>query len=176
VLELRASIRRLAFRVRWFGPLGAALRVDLGRDVRVEGRVWLPGPGRVRIGNDVRLLATRSTIELRAHEGGEIVLEDGVVIEDGTSIEATSTVRIGARTRIGPFCKIMDNHFHSPTADHRLERPKPVPVIVGPDVVLGPRAVLLPGAEVGANALLGPASVLSFKLPAGATFPGPIHA
>jgi acetyltransferase-like isoleucine patch superfamily enzyme len=176
VLELLSSIRRLAFRVRRFGPLGAALRLDLGRDVRVEGRVWLPGPGRVRIGNRVRLVATRSAIELRAHERGEIVLEDGVVIEDGTSIEATSSVRIGARTRIGPFCKIMDNHFHSPTGDHRLERPVPVPVIVGADVILGPRAVLLPGAEVGAGALLGPASVLSFKLPADAKFPGPTHA
>jgi acetyltransferase-like isoleucine patch superfamily enzyme len=176
VLAWRSSVRRLALRVLRFGPLGAALRCDLGRDVQVEGRVWLPGPGRVRIGNGVRLVATRSAIELRAHEGGEIVIEDGVVIEDGTSIEATSSVRIGARTHIGAFCKIMDNHFHSPIGDHRLERPRPVPVLVGPDVILGPRAVLLPGAEVGAGALLGPASVLSFKLPAGASFPGPIHA
>jgi hypothetical protein len=34
--------------------------------------------------------------------------------------------------------------------------------------VLGPRAILLPGAEMGAGARVGPAGVLSFHLRAGA--------
>jgi acetyltransferase-like isoleucine patch superfamily enzyme len=174
-LPLRSALTHLALRLRRFGPLPAALRLELGRGVRVEGRVWLPGPGRVRIGNGVRLVATRSPIELRAHEGGEIVLEDGVVIEDGTSIEATSVVRIGAGARIGPFCKIIDNHFHLPVG-HRLDRPESVAVTVGPDAIVGPRAVLLPGAEMGAGSMLGATTVLSFRLPAGATFPGAIRA
>jgi acetyltransferase-like isoleucine patch superfamily enzyme len=155
-----------------FTPLRSALRIELGSGARVEGRVWCPGKGLVRIGRRVRLIGHRAAIELRAYEGGELVLEDDVLIEDGVSIEATRLVRIGARTRIGPFCKIIDNHFH-PTTGNRHERPEPVPVMVGSDAVLGARAVLLPGASVGDGASVGPAAVLSFALPDGREFPGP---
>ena len=89
-----------------------------------------------------------------------------VWIAGGTSIEATRSMRLGARSRIGPSCKILDDHFHS-VADRR-QRPEPVPIVMGEDSVLGPRAILLPGAEVGAGARVGPAGVLSFHLRAGA--------
>ena len=123
------------------------------------------------IGNRVRFIGRRGAVELRAHAGGEIIIEDDVVIEDGTSIEATGSMRIGARTRIGPFCKIMDNHFHPLTGD-RHRRPEPVPVVIGPDSTIGAHAVLLPGAELGAGSAVRPAAVLSFRIPAGSVFPG----
>lgn len=162
----------LAARFFQFKPLAAAWRLELGGTVDVRGRVWLPGPGRVRIGHGVRLVGVRAAIELRAHEGGEIVLDDGAVIEDGTSIEATCLVRVGARARIGAFCKVMDNHFHR-TVGNRAERPEAVPVTIGEDAVIGPRSVLVPGAGLGAGATLGPSQVLSFRLPPGARLPGP---
>ncbi len=166
---------RLVLRLLRFRPLRAALRLELGRDVKVEGRVWLSGPGRVRVGDGVRLLGRRSAIELHAHEGGEIVIDCGALIEDGSSLEATRSVRIGARSRIGPFCKIMDNHFHRAAGDRR-DRPDAVPVDVGEDALVGPRSVILPGASMGDGAVLGPATVLSFRLPAGAVFPGSARA
>ncbi len=159
----------LAGRMCWATPRLAAWHVEAG-DVHVSGRVWLPGPGRVRIGRGVRLIGLRAPIELRAHEGGEIVIEDDVVIEDGTSIEATGSVRLCARSRIGPFCKIIDNHFHHAGGD-RFERPEAVPVVIGEDALVGPRAVVLPGAEIGAGATLGPAQVLSHRLWAGMDLP-----
>jgi acetyltransferase-like isoleucine patch superfamily enzyme len=167
-----AAAGQLAARMLKFGPPLAAWRLQLGDQVQVEGRVWLPGAGRVVIGRGVRLVGRRAAIELRAHEGGEISIGDGAVIEDGTSIEATGSVRIGAGARIGPFCKIVDNHFHHTVGD-RFQRPDPIPVVVGEGAIIGVRAVLLPGSEVGAGARVGPAQVLSFRLPAGAEFPGP---
>jgi acetyltransferase-like isoleucine patch superfamily enzyme len=167
-----AGVGEIAARLMRFTPLGAAWRLELEGTVEVEGRVWLPGPGRVRIGRGVRLVGVRARIELRAHEGGEIVIEDGAVIEDGTSIEATRRVHVGARARIGQFCKVMDNHFHR-TVGNRAERPEGVPIAVGEGAIMGPRSVLLPGAGLGAGATLGPPQVLSFRLPAGARFPGP---
>jgi maltose O-acetyltransferase len=123
----------------------------------------------------VRLDGRRCPIELHAHEGGAIVIEDDVVVEGGVSIEATVGVRIGARARIGSFCKIIDNHFHRVTGS-RTDRPAGIPVEIGADAIVGPRAVILPGASMGAGAWLGPVSVLSFWLPAGAAFPGALHA
>jgi acetyltransferase-like isoleucine patch superfamily enzyme len=160
---LRSIWRRLHFR-----PWSADVEVG---DVEVEGQVWVPGTGRVRIGDRVRFSARRSAIELRAHPGAEILIGDHAVIEDGVSIEATSLVRIGEHARLGAFCKIMDNHFHRVGQD-RFDRPTPVPVVVGAGAIVGPHAVLLPGAEVGIGAVVGAGAVLSFRLAAGARFPG----
>lgn len=156
-------------------PALAAWRVELDGDLEdldLIGRLWLPGSGRVRIGRGVRLVGRRAAIELRAHEGGEITIGDGVLIEDGTSIEATRSVCIGARARIGPFCKIIDNHFHRTVGD-RYDRPDPVAITIGEGAVVGPRAVILPRGGLGAGAWLGPAQVLSFRLAAGAELPSP---
>jgi acetyltransferase-like isoleucine patch superfamily enzyme len=168
--SLARAAARTARRYLRFHPWRAAYRAELG-DAHVEGRVWLPGTGMIRIGHGVRLVARRSTIELHAHAGGAIIIEDGAVIGEGTSIEATSLVRIGARAHVGPFCKIIDNHFHQTTGD-RSQRPDAVPVIVGPGARIGARAVLLPGAEIGAGASVGPACVVSFRLPSQREFPG----
>ena len=157
------------------GPPLAAWRLELDGDtgdLDLTGRLWLPGSGRIRIGRGVRLVGRRAAIELRAHEGGEITIGDGVLIEDGTSIEATRSVRIAAGARIGPFCKIIDNHFHRTVGD-RYDRPEPVAISIGEGAVIGPRAVILPRGGLGAKAWLGPAQVLSFYLPAGAELPSP---
>ena len=153
--RLGASLSRLRIR-----PLTAALRVELGPDVEIEGRVWIPGPGRVHLGRGVRLRGRRAPIELRAHEGAEIWIDDGVVVDAGASIEATACVQIGARATIGAFAKIIDNHYHRAVGD-RKERPPGVPISVGNDAVIGPRAILLPGARVAARAVVGAGEVLS---------------
>jgi acetyltransferase-like isoleucine patch superfamily enzyme len=164
------TARRIAVRLFRFRPLLAAWRVELEGDVFVKGKVWAPGPGRLHIGAGVRLIGEPAPIELRVHEDGELWIEDGVLIEGGTSIEATRSVRVGTRSRIGPFCKLLDNHFHHAVGDRR-QRPESVPIVIGEDSVLGPRAILLPGAQMGAGARVGPTGVLSFHLSAGAELP-----
>jgi acetyltransferase-like isoleucine patch superfamily enzyme len=169
-MKASTSAVRVANRLLRFQPWPATYHLELG-DAHVEGRIWLPGDGRVRIGHGARLIARCAAIELRAYRGAEIVIEDGAVIEDGTSIEATASVRIGARAHIGRFCKIIDNHFHRTTGD-RHERPESVPITIGADAVVGAHAVLVPGAEVGEGAWVGPSAVLSRRLPPQAVFPG----
>jgi serine acetyltransferase len=156
-------------------PLLGAWRIEDDGDLDVWGHVWVPGPGPIRIGRGVRLVGRRAPIELKAHEGGEIVIGDGVLIEDGTSIEATRSVRIGAHARIGPFCKIIDNHFHRTVGD-RYDRPEAVAISIGQGAVVGPRAMILPGGGLGDGAWLGPGQVLSFCLAAGAELPSPVVA
>jgi acetyltransferase-like isoleucine patch superfamily enzyme len=156
------ALGRLVVRLK-LTPLVTGSRVRLGDGVHVEGRVWLPGPGRVQIGRGVRLVGRRAAIELNAHAGAEIVIDDDVVIEDGTSIEATRSVRIGPRTRIGSFCRITDDHFHN---ERERFAGSSVPVAIGGDAVVGHHALVLPGAQMGGGARLGPSAVLSFPLPA----------
>ncbi len=148
---------KLLWRVR---PARAVFRLDVGADVEVEGRLFLPGKGRVRLGRGVRLRGRRAPIELRAHDGAEIWLGDGVTVEAGASIEATQRVEVAARTSIGAFSKMIDNHYHHATGN-RAERPPSVPIFVGEDATIGPRAILLPGARVGRGAVVGTGQVIS---------------
>jgi acetyltransferase-like isoleucine patch superfamily enzyme len=170
-IRTAAHAARFVLRFFQFRPARAAWRLELGRDVTVEGHVRLPGPGRVRIGDGVRLVGRRSPVELRAHEGAEIIIESGALLEDGCSVEATRSVRIGSRARIGSFCKIIDNHFHRAAGDRRM-RPEANPVRIGVGALVGPHAVILPGAAMADGSVLGAATALSFHLPAGTHFPG----
>ncbi len=156
---MSASANLLRFR-----PWGAALRLESGPDLDVRGVVWLRGGGRIHIGRGVRLLAERAPIELHAHTGSVVRLDDDVVVEGGASIEATVSIHIGARATVGSFCKLMDNDFHAAVGDRHARTPG-LPILVGEDVVIGPRAILLRGAEVGSRARVAPGAVVSFRVP-----------
>ena len=151
---------------RWWWLRGHRGTLVIAEGARIEGRLWCAGPGTVRIGAGVRLEAHTAPIELRAAQGAEIVLEEGVVVESGCSIEAVSAVRVGARSRLGAFSKVIDNNFHEAAGDHQ-HRPPSVPVVIEADVSIGPRAIILPGAHVGCGSRIGPATVVSRRLPPG---------
>ena len=82
-------------------------------------------------------------------------------------------MKLGARTRLGAFAKVIDNHFH-PLLGNRHARPPSVPVIVGEDVDIAPRAILLAGAQVGDGGGVGPAAVITRRtvVPPGRTARG----
>jgi acetyltransferase-like isoleucine patch superfamily enzyme len=165
-MSTRAAALRAGTLLWHLRPLDAVWRLEVGSGVHVEGTLWLPGEGRVVLGRRVRLLGARAPIELRAHPGGEIFVEDDVVLESGASIEATRSVRVGAGARIGAFSKILDNNFHRTSGDRR-ERPTSIPIVIAAGAVVGPRAVLLPGASLGPDARVAPGRVVSFHVPAG---------
>ena len=141
------------------------LRAEVSPGVKVAGRVWLPGTGRIAIGARARLSGPCAPIELRAEHAAELILEPEVVVEDGCSIEATQSVRIGA------FCKVLDNHLHEAAGDFS-RRPPGRPVVVEEDCIIGPRAILLPGAHVGRGSQVGPGTVVSRRIPPGSHFAG----
>jgi acetyltransferase-like isoleucine patch superfamily enzyme len=146
----------------------------VGPSTRAHGRIWIHGHGTVRLGSGVVLDGAARPIELHALErGSEIVIGDSVHICGGTSIEAVLSVKVGARSRLGAFARIMDSHFH-PLVGDRHQRPLAVPVVVGEDVEIGPRAILLAGAQVGSGAMVRSGAVISrgLPVPAGATASG----
>jgi len=134
-------------------------RASVGKSVRVHGRVWVHGRGRVLVDDQVTLDARDAPIELHAHRGAVITIGRGAVIESGTSLEATARIVVGAGVKLGAFSKIMDNNFHPLDRENRL--PPSRPVFVGAMATVGPRAILLPGAWVGPGATVPPGAVVS---------------
>ena len=102
---------------------------EVGASPSVVGRVWVHGPGNLRIGDRVRFDASDAPIELYVGPGAELVLGDDVEILGGTSIEALQSVRVGEACRIGAKCKVMDNNFHLATGN-RQETPPSAPVVI----------------------------------------------
>lgn len=153
-------------RARW--ALRHCRRV--GRGVEVRGPVYVVGGGAVELGDGVILDASQNPIELKAGPGAVLSVGAGCVIEGGVSLEAENRISLGARVRVRPFAKLLDSHFHR--LNDLNERPAPGVVTVGDDVVVGERAILLPGTVLGNGVTVGPRSVVSKRVPDGATVEG----
>ncbi len=125
---------------------------ELGSSPSVLGWIWVHGEGTLRIGNRVRLEASREPIELYVGPGAEMVMGDDVEIQGGTSLEALQSVQIGDRCRIGARCKVLDNNFHH--LARRLEKPNSVPVVIEAGVTLEDGAIVLPGAHVRGGSII----------------------
>jgi len=149
--------RRYRFKLRGCDAVGAA--------PLIEGPVRIHGGGSIRIGDRVHLRGD-FPVELFAWRGGEIVIGDDVVLEEGVRIEAHGSVRIGSRSRLGAYCRVFDHPFSLPG----LARPDDpaASVVVGEEVQVGPRAILLPGSVVERGATVCAGVVISQRVPAGA--------
>ncbi len=133
-------------------------RARLGRDVRLIGRVWIHGGGKVVIRDRARIGAADLPIELHAEPEGEIIIGERAEIGGGTSIEATARVQIGDGARLGRLCKVLDNSFHTP--GDLNQRPPSQPVEIGAGSTIGDRAILLPGASVKPGQTVPPGAVV----------------
>ena len=91
---------------------------------------------------------------------------ESVFINYGCSIGATLLVRIGARTNLGPHVMIMDNDFHQLDPERRNEMPPSAPVVVGENVWLGARVIVLRGVTIGDGSVIGAGSVVAKDIPA----------
>jgi acetyltransferase-like isoleucine patch superfamily enzyme len=100
--------------------------------------------------------------------GAVIRIGEGAGISSST-IVASQSVEIGARTLIGADCLIVDNDFHSLSAEGRAqgEAPKIRPVVIGADVFIGARCIILKGSRIGDGSVIGAGSVVSGEIPAG---------
>jgi maltose O-acetyltransferase len=77
-------------------------------------------------------------------------------------------VRIGCNVMMGPDVIILSNNkfFASRTVPMCLQgKSQGNPAVIGDDVWIGARAIMLPGVQVGRGAIIGAGAVLSRELP-----------
>lgn len=140
-------------------------RVQLGRRTRLFGRVVLRNQGVLIIGRAVRLVGDIVPIELFIDRGGTLEIGDCTFINYGCSIGATLSVQIGSRCNLGPYCNLIDNSFHRLEPDRRNDRPDSAPVILGENVWLSGRVIVLPGVTIGSNSVIGAGSIVTQSIP-----------
>jgi hypothetical protein len=158
-----------------------------GARIEIYGWVLLRGPAAtVEIGDSVQLISSswRCTSSALAHPvrlrtflpTARIVLESGSGL-NGTSITARSkTIRIGRNAMFGPDCLVVDSDFHDPwPPEKRKTSPgfeRDADVVIGENVWVGARSIILKGVTIGDNAVIAAGSVVTRSIPANALAAG----
>jgi acetyltransferase-like isoleucine patch superfamily enzyme len=82
-----------------------------------------------------------------------------------TRINAAQRVEIGERCLISWDCDILDTDFHRIWYNEDgIEVPVSAPVIIGNDVWIGARCIILKGVEIGDNCVIGAGSVVTSNI------------
>lgn len=107
--------------------------------------------------------------------GSQIVVGDNVGIS-GSTICARNKIVIGNNVLIGSGCLITDSDAHPIDWKNRREGDsnniKCAPVIIGNDVFVGARSIILKGVEIGDRAVVGAGSVVTRNVPANSIVAG----
>ena len=138
---------------------------ELGRNTRLWGDARVLNEGRMVIGERVRLDGSQAPLELVAAGGATLEIGERTFINFGTSIVANQHVTLGERCLIGPHCSVMDNSYHRLEPERRYESPPSDPVVIGNNVWLGIRTIVLPGVTIGDDSVVAAGSVVSHDIP-----------
>jgi acyl-[acyl carrier protein]--UDP-N-acetylglucosamine O-acyltransferase len=146
--------------------------VELGRRVTFNVPVR-GGQGILRVGDDTMFgfpMANRLgnggiMLQTRGSDA-EITIGRGNAFSNNTVLCAMQSIRIGDGCRIGDNVAIYDADFHEldpATRDRSAGVVKPV--VIGDNVWIGSRAMVLRGATIGNNAVIGAMSLVTKEIP-----------
>lgn len=135
----------------------------VGRYVRVTGRPYVYNRGVITIGDRVLIRNTTVRCELVASRGARLEIGPRTWVGYGCSIAAQRSIRIGADCHLGPYTNILDNDYHD-VYDHQV-KPESRPVVIGDNVWIGTRVIILPGVTIGDGAVIGAGAVVTRDVP-----------
>jgi acetyltransferase-like isoleucine patch superfamily enzyme len=156
------------------------LGVRLGRQIFFNGAPIVSGAGfgRICIGDGVVLisrsvgtwLGVRSRVVLRLlAQGAELSIGEDCALS-GTVICSAVSVRIGKRCLVGADVMIFDTDFHNRQPEGRRfavsDWPNiSKPVVIGDDIFIGTRAIVMKGVTIGDGSIVGAGSVVTSDIP-----------
>jgi maltose O-acetyltransferase len=168
--QLRRAYRRRAARDAWLygGDLKwpdstnahVPIRIDGDGAVNLGDLVMLGYRPAPRIGNGEILLQARAK---------ESCIEIGsrTAISNNLSIVAMASVKIGEDCLIGDMVSIYDCDFHEIEPERRRSSSgKICPVVIGKNVWIGSRVLILKGVSIGPNSVVAAGSVVVESIPA----------
>jgi FkbH-like protein len=120
--------------------------------------------GRIEIGRDFRAHSEWSPVELSAGREGTLRIGNGVQVNYGTLLSAENNVTVGDGVMIGNYCIIADTEVPGvPQPDDEPARA----IVIGDGAWLAVRVTVLPGATIGAGAVITAGSIVSGEIPPG---------
>jgi acetyltransferase-like isoleucine patch superfamily enzyme len=93
----------------------------------------------------------------------------------GTVIHARNKVIIGKDCLFGPGVLIIDNNSHNTSINPVYRRTKPIadsPIIIGDNVWVGSRSIILKGVHIGDNSIIAAGTVVTKDVPSNQLYGG----
>lgn len=157
-------------------------RVVFGENLKINGRLFVHGSGKIFLGNNVTIHSKFSVnptaggqrSHLRAEGKGTITIGNNVGMSH-VNIVAMDSVTIGDNVMLGSCVKIWDTDFHSINPEERLNgdiNPKTAPVIIGDSAFIGATSIILKGVTIGKASVIGAGSVVTKNVPDGEVWGG----
>jgi len=141
----------------------------VGREPRFAGARYILAQGpNIRVGDHFHAFGARQapiSLAVNPYDGGagEIVFGDYCVVSTGVRIRSAISVRIGDNTMLAENCFITDADWHD--SYHRIFPGKREPVRIGNNVWLADSVTVCKGVQIGDNAIVGAASVVTRDVP-----------
>lgn len=144
--------------------LAARLKTPVDDSVVVLGCPMVFGTGNIQVGKQLYLWPTGYW---ETQGEGRIELGDDVVLSRGVHLVAFSHIKIGAGTMIGEYSSLRDaNHRLSINQSMRHSGYDIAPIVVGNNVWIGRGVTILPGVDIGDQAVIGANAVVTNAIPA----------
>ncbi|MBN2162002.1 MAG: acyltransferase [Pontiellaceae bacterium] len=137
------------------------VRCDGAGTVRLETDVTLGYGAGPRYGNGEILLQARSNDAV-------ITIGSRTVANNNLQIIANRSVRIGTECLIGELVSIYDSDFHETNPLERMGESdgKVSEVVIGNNVWIGSRSIILKGTTIGDNTVIAAGSIVAKSIPA----------
>lgn len=151
-------------------------KIQIGQHWDIRGKIYVRNHGKVIIGDyftancDMQSNPVGGPYQTAIAVSRNAILQigDNVGIS-GTSIMCNEGITIGSNVKIGSGCIIYDTNFHSTDyllrRDASTDRPKENRVVIGDDVFIGARCIILQGVVIGQGAVIGAGSVVTKNVP-----------
>jgi acetyltransferase-like isoleucine patch superfamily enzyme len=141
--------------------------VSYGRKLRGNPCV-IRNKGKIELGNNVFLNSYPDgelyRTGLRAYFPSSVIRIGDNCSLNGTVIHARASVIIGDNCMFGPGVVILDNDSHNTSTDPQVRRQGKVsesPVVIGSNVWVGMRSIVMKGVHIGDNSVIAAGSVVT---------------
>lgn len=159
-LLLLVNVIRLAFNKLRYGRRYSSKLIER---ISPNASFALYGSGVVRLGHNIELAPH---VDIQVHGQGALTIGDRVYMNRSCMISCHGKISIGNGCMFGPDVKIFDNN-------HRFAKDKGVStslnvgsVIVGNNCWIASGVILLKGADLGDNCVIGAGCIVNSKIPA----------
>ncbi len=122
----------------------------------------------IRSGHGDNLVGAYVPTVIYVGRNGSLTIDDRAGISNSVLI-CYESIRIGAGSYVGGGCKVYDTDFHPLDLEGRLGASAAVrtaPVEVGDGAFIGGHSIVLKGARIGSEGIVGAGSLVSGEIPA----------
>jgi acetyltransferase-like isoleucine patch superfamily enzyme len=154
----------------WFEPLFRSQCASVGQGLRMERLPFIDGRGKIVLGDHVRLSGKSDFMfGNRWNDAPELSIGDHSFVGHDCRFAVADSVRIGRHCLLAGGVSISD--FDGHPIDPMLRRTEPArpeairPVVIGDDVWIGARAIVLKGVMIGDRTIVGAGAVVTKSVP-----------